>query len=89
MKNLCQRFVERLKNEPQLIGSAVLVALNIAAAFGLDVTEEQRNAILTGVPAIIGIAFGVRSQVRPERMVPKGPQPAETRPPLTTRRGRR
>lgn len=60
-----KRLLERIKDEPQLIGSAILIILNLAAAFGLDVTEEQRNAILGGVPVILGIGFGIRSQVKP------------------------
>lgn len=88
MKQLLRRIIERIKNEPAMIGTAVVAALNIAAAFGLELTSEQRDALLWGLPIIIGTGLGVRSQVRPTRKDRDGPRPAQLHPDLTSRRRR-
>lgn len=83
------RLLERIKDEPQLIGSLILVILNIAAAFGLELTPEQRNAVLSGVPVILGIGFGIRSQVKPVRKIRREDgQLKPFDPDLRARRGR-
>lgn len=60
-----KRLIGRLKREPALIGTALVVAMDLAAAFGLELEPGQRDAILAAVPLIIGLGFGVRHQVKP------------------------
>lgn len=62
-------LIERLKNEPALIGTGITILMNLAAAFGLELEPEQRNAILATVPLILGLGFGIRSQVTPVRKI--------------------
>lgn len=56
-------MLKRIKAEPALFSGLVLVLLNLAAAFGLNLTGEQTAAINAVVAALL--AFFTRSQVTP------------------------
>lgn len=60
-----RRIIQRLKEEPALIGSGLSIVLTVLAAFGLEITDDQRDALLglAGFIAMVGV--GIRSQVKP------------------------
>jgi hypothetical protein len=61
--------------EPALIISGVMAVLALGVAFGVDVTEDQQEAIVKVFTAILGLVGGVaiRSQVVPvSRIEDKG-----------------
>lgn len=56
-------ILDRIRSEPALVSGLVVVLLNVAAAFGFDLTAEQTAAVNGLVVALL--AFVVRSQVSP------------------------
>lgn len=60
-----------LKTEPALVTAGVLAVIGVATAFGLGITDGQRDAIVALVGAILAIAGGVatRAQVTPAALV--------------------
>lgn len=93
MRALLTRILQRLREEPALIGSGVSVAVTVAAAFGLQVTDAQRDALLMLAGFIGAMGVGIRSQVAPMNKVRKlldTPRSAELDPRLFgKRKGRR
>lgn len=65
-----------MKNEPVLVAVTALVVATIAllVAFGVDVTDEQRGAIIGFVVALYGVAVLIRSRVSPVKK--RGDRPA-------------
>lgn len=66
MRALWGSVVQRLKEEPVRIFSLISAGLAAGAAFGLDITEEQRNAILGLAAVIVGGGVMTRRMVVPE-----------------------
>lgn len=64
-------IIDRIKNEPVLVTGLVAAILEVAAAFGLSVTDVQRGAILTAVAAVLTLlgAGVARAKVTPARKV--------------------
>lgn len=62
-------MIEKLKNEPVMIGLAMFVGATVAllVAFGVDVSAAQREAIEAWVFAAAVLGVAVRSLVRPMR----------------------
>lgn len=56
-------MLNRIRQEPALVSGLVLVLLNLAAAFGANLTGEQTAAINAVVGAVLALV--VRSQVAP------------------------
>jgi hypothetical protein len=57
-------MLNRIKAEPALVSSLVVAVLNLAAAFGLNLSGEQTAAI-NGVVAVLLALFFVRPRVTP------------------------
>lgn len=95
MGALLRRILQRLREEPALIGSGVSVAVTVGAAFGLEITDEQRDALLMLAGFIGAAGVGIRSQVKPMAKVKREEgqrnRPAELDPRLLSgeRKGRR
>jgi hypothetical protein len=55
--------------EPAMILAAVEAAIVVAVVFGLDITDDQKEAILAFGGAILSLVTGlvIRSQVTPVR----------------------
>jgi hypothetical protein len=55
--------------EPALILAAIQAAVIVAVVFGVDITDEQQEALLAFAGAILSLATGlaIRSQVTPVR----------------------
>lgn len=87
--------LQRLREEPALIGSGLSVLMATGAAFGLDITGEQQSALLGLAGFIAMIGFGIRSKVTPTAKIRRegreGARSAELDPRLLRegRRGRR
>jgi hypothetical protein len=83
-----KRLLTRLREEPALIGTGLSVLMAVGAAFGLDITDAQRDALLglAGFMAMVG--FGIRSKVTPvakierEAKEDREPRAARLRPHL-------
>lgn len=58
-------MLDTLKKEPALLLGAVQAALVLAVSFGLDLSDEQRAAILALTAAILSVA--TRQMVTPVR----------------------
>lgn len=58
-------FLVRLKEEPALIGTGLSVLMAVGTAFGLEITDAQRDALLMLAGFIGAVGFGIRSQVKP------------------------
>ena len=56
---------EKMMNEPVLMLNLINVVLAAAVAFGLDLTMEQKAAIIAVTTAVLNIV--ARSQVTPTR----------------------
>lgn len=84
--NLLDRLVEKIKNEPEVLWHLVAAVMALGASFGFELTGEQQAAVwgvLQGIAVLV-----VRGSVTPTRSIPRGPQPTELHPKLTTRRRR-
>lgn len=57
-------ILTRIKAEPALVSSLVVAVLNVAAAFGLNLSGEQTAAINAVVGVLLAILF-VRPRVTP------------------------
>ncbi len=57
-------IVTRIRREPALIVGLVQATLVLAASFGLDLTEEQRAALLTLTAVVLSIV--TRQMVSPK-----------------------
>jgi hypothetical protein len=66
MRALWQALSQRLREEPAMVFSLISAGLAVGAAFGLDITEEQRNAILGLAAVIVGGGVATRRVVVPE-----------------------
>ena len=62
-------MIERIKNEPALVVGLVLAVIGVAAAFGLGITDGQRDAVVALVGAVLTLlgAGVTRTQVTPTR----------------------
>ena len=62
-------MIEKIKNEPLVTAIVVLLAATagLLAAFGVEITSEQRDAIIAFVVALIVVVALVRSKVTPTR----------------------
>lgn len=60
-------IIERLKNEPALITTAVAATIGLLSAFGLSLTAEQTAAITAVAALLAGIV--TRQVVTPTRKV--------------------
>lgn len=54
---------DRIRNEPVMVSAAVTAALNVALAFGLNLSTEQTVAVNAAVAALVGLY--ARSKVTP------------------------
>lgn len=56
-----------MRREPALILAAVQAAIVLAVVFGVDITDDQREAILGFGGAVLALVTGaaIRSQVTP------------------------
>lgn len=57
-------MLDRIKAEPALVSSLVVALLNLAAAFGLNLSGDQTAAINAVVGVLLAILF-VRPRVTP------------------------
>ena len=62
-------MIDRIKNEPALVVGLVLAVIGVASAFGLGITDGQRDAVVALVGAGLALlgAGVTRSQVTPTR----------------------
>lgn len=79
-----QAILERIKNEPVLVVAFVQALIGVGLAFGLELSTEQRDAIIGFTLALLAVMFGVRAKVTPVR---KLQAPAEPEPPAAELRG--
>jgi len=59
-------MIERILREPALVTGAIAAILTLLVAFNINVTQEQRDAIIQVVAITIGlfaVAIGVTRQV--------------------------
>jgi hypothetical protein len=80
-----KRLLTRLREEPALIGTGLSVIMAVGAAFGLDITDAQRDALL-GLATFIGmVGFGIRSKVKPVAKIEREAKEDATRQPRAAR----
>ena len=67
-------ILEWLKAEPVRAYSAVLAAITVATSFGLDLSTEQRAAVLGLAAVVLGVGSqAVRAKVTPWQAPPDEP----------------
>lgn len=92
MKSALLRIVTFLQDEPAMIGTGLSILMTVGAAFGLDITDDQRDALLMLAGFIGGVGAAIRSQVKPmakvRREMREGPRSAELDPRLFGRKGK-
>lgn len=74
------KILEWMRNEPVRVYYTVLGMLSVAASFGVDITADQRTAIITLLAVVLGIGGEqVRKRVRPESDVQRNFRPRDLR----------
>lgn len=58
--------MNRLLNEPVMIGAAIRAVILAASAFGLDMKPEQLAALMTAVEAVLALV--TRAMVTPNQL---------------------
>lgn len=56
-------IIEKIRNEPVLVVALVTAIIGLAVAFGVDVSDEAKAAIVTFVGAVLAIV--ARGKVTP------------------------
>lgn len=64
-KPIEERWWQGIRYEPARIYGWLVAAMQVAAAFGLDITDEQRNALLGLVLASLAVIEVLRKKVTP------------------------
>jgi hypothetical protein len=71
--------IDRIRREPALVTGLVLAVIGVASAFGLGITDGQRDGIVAAVGAVLALlgAGVTRSQVTPSTDVVARVKPAD------------
>ncbi len=56
-------MLQKLRNEPALLGNLIVAAVALAAGFGFNIGEEYLAAVVAVLAAVTGV--NVRRQVTP------------------------